>query len=338
MMLIILVTGTVLIMLNLPLIIVILGTILGGAIGLLITGSISIKREKKEKKKKPEKEKKEKGKGLFSGLKGALKRDRERIASSGKEEEIKKIDEMLVDAIGGKVGEEPSGAAAKPAKLHPEEEEIGGEQETEEEKDLLLALSEEDFGDDIFDEIQVGEENEDFPPMGEDELDKHLLIGGAESVDDILAAHATELEEEEGELPDITGEGGLEAASALDSLDLDEESLLASNLDELDLEEEEEEPEEIYGLPDEFEGEEEEPEEIEEMEGAGSGDLEMISFASGIEEDEMISELKSQKKKKRQEVDVSLVRELRDVKIDVNELEGEMEEVLGFLNKQKEKS
>lgn len=341
MMLIIMITGTVLIMLNLPLIIVILGTLLGGGLGLLITGSISLK-QKKEKPPKEKKEKKEKeNKALFSGFRGAIKRDKEGLTSGSKEEEIKKIDDMLADAIEGEgaaeITEPVDGiATATPAEVDEFVKPMETEEENEEE-DFLLTLSEEDFGDDIFDEIKVGEDDE-LPELEEEGLDKQLLIGGAESVDDILAAHASELEEgDEEELPDITGEGEGEPVSSLDALNLDEEALLAASLDELDLEEDEE-PVEEYEAEEEFEEVPEEDEPAEEMEEDVSGDLEMISFASGVEDDDMISELKSQKKKKKQEVDLSLVRELRDVKIEVAELEEEMGEVLEFLNKEKEES
>jgi len=340
-MLIIMITGTVLIMLNLPLIIVILGTLLGGGLGLLITGSISLK-QKKEKPPKEKKEKKEKeNKALFSGFRGAIKRDKEGLTSGSKEEEIKKIDDMLADAIEGEgaaeITEPVDGiATATPAEVDEFVKPMETEEENEEE-DFLLTLSEEDFGDDIFDEIKVGEDDE-LPELEEEGLDKQLLIGGAESVDDILAAHASELEEgDEEELPDITGEGEGEPVSSLDALNLDEEALLAASLDELDLEEDEE-PVEEYEAEEEFEEVPEEDEPAEEMEEDVSGDLEMISFASGVEDDDMISELKSQKKKKKQEVDLSLVRELRDVKIEVAELEEEMGEVLEFLNKEKEES
>ncbi|HOC84310.1 MAG TPA: hypothetical protein PKJ67_06855, partial [Methanoculleus sp.] len=159
----------------------------------------------------------------------------------------------------------------------------------------------------------------------------------ADAVSEILKAHQNDLDginltpgidlagNPDAALPAIAGAPGgdgmpdlsalNEELSLLDDLDLDEIEIEGEEKEEIRAEEPEEAPEEA-----------EEPEE----------EFDMVSFASGgTVDDDLITSLKSDAKKKKFVEDVSLVRDLKGEKYDARSLALELEEILAAMRSQR---
>ncbi len=144
----------------------------------------------------------------------------------------------------------------------------------------------------------------------------------ADAVSEILRAHQSDLAE-----TGPTPGAGL-AADTPDMSALNEELSMLDNLDLGEIEIEEEEKEEI--APKEPIPDEEPPEEEKEEE------FDMVSFASGgTVDDDLISSLKSDSKKKKFLEDISLVRDLKGEKFDARSLAVELEEILAAMRSQR---
>lgn len=146
------------------------------------------------------------------------------------------------------------------------------------------------------------------------------------AVSDILAAYADDLKEDD-ELPDM----GIQEASpddltldSLDDIDEDEEIVIEGDGST--------EPDPMAGEAavtelayEEYEDESDPGSD----EDAGDDTRNLVSFATGETEDSMISLLKEEVGVKKKKVDTSLVRELKGTRIRAEELETELEEMLG---------
>jgi hypothetical protein len=130
------------------------------------------------------------------------------------------------------------------------------------------------------------------------------------------------------DVPELPGGDGMpdmsalsEELSALDDLDLDE----------IEVEGQEEEEEEV-DTGDPIPGEEI----LEELEEETKEDFDMVSFASGgTVDDDLITELKSDAKKKKFVEDISLVRELKGERYHAKDLVVELEDVLATMKAQR---
>ena len=71
---------------------------------------------------------------------------------------------------------------------------------------------------------------------------------------------------------------------------------------------------------------------LEELQEESEEDFDMVSFASGgVVEDDLITELKSEVKKKKFVEDLSLVRELKGEKFNAKDLAAELEDILAAM-------
>ncbi|MHC1626944.1 MAG: hypothetical protein ACXQTN_06365 [Methanoculleaceae archaeon] len=349
--------GLLAILLNLPLLVVILATLAAGIVTMIHSGSIKIRRGEKPERGAGEgrlsrliariprpgwrKGGKEKGSasdlsgsagpagGLFRSVPGYIRSFgaamKEAVISGlhfRRTEDTREIDR----ALDGVVTPSDEGGAENPAEI----EEIGE----------VAGISDDPLAElDSIDLDGVGDEL-DLPEM--DTVAGQAADGSAISpapegdvpdnsaVENILAAYADELGDDVG-LPEIEV-----ADEPPDDLTLD-------SLDEIDVDEEiviegdgSSEKEEIEQIADKLGVEEltyEEYEEEEEEEGGEEDESKnIISFATGETEDEMISLLKSEVGVKKKKIDTSLVRELKDTRISAEELKAELEEVLTLLS------
>jgi hypothetical protein len=230
-----------------------------------------------------------------------------------KKDRIEKIDALLDEAVDGTAPKKP----AVPAKAG------GGA------VDPLASLADLDI--DALAEIdQDGESPGPGTAIESDRI-------SADAVSEILKAHQNDLDginltpgidlagNPDAALPAIAGAPGgdgmpdlsalNEELSLLDDLDLDEIEIEGEEKEEIRAEEPEEAPEEA-----------EEPEE----------EFDMVSFASGgTVDDDLITSLKSDAKKKKFVEDVSLVRDLKGEKYDARSLALELEEILAAMRSQR---
>ncbi len=176
------------------------------------------------------------------------------------------------------------------------------------------------------------------------ESDQISLLSGedADAISEILKAHQSDLDdidlsgtgEHAGTLPPIAADVP-ELPGGDGMLDMSALSEELSALDDLD-------PDEIEG---EIEGEEEDVDTeepvrdegiLEELEEETKEDFDMVSFASGgTVDDDLITELKSDAKKKKFVEDISLVRDLRGERYKAKDLVAELEDVLAAMKAQR---
>lgn len=352
-------TGSLIIVFDAPIEVVVSGTVLAGFLALVATGALDLadlkpaklrsaleeRKEEKRQQAASEAEKPEEAAGKpylirrrpFAGisLSGMLKTlaasVRETIAHTRAPESEKKnqfatLDAMLDQAVGG--------TAPNPA-ITPAPPKAG-----ESAADPLASLADIDL--DALDDLDL--DGEASGPGTLFESDQISLVSGedADAISEILKSHQSDLEDLEldagdagdagttlppidADIPELPEGGELsdmsalsEELSALDDLDLDEEEI------EIEGEEEEEEVEEEEHVPDE--------EILGEIEEEAKEDFDMVSFASGgAVDDDLISELKSDAKKKKFVEDISLVRELKGEKYRAKDLVAELEDVLAAM-------
>ncbi|HNQ33537.1 MAG TPA: hypothetical protein PKJ93_07130 [Methanoculleus sp.] len=324
--------GSLIILADAPVEVILAGTVLAGFFALVITGALDLaelrpsrlKRALRERKKPPEAKKPDipaekppriRGSGMFGTLAASV---RETIAHARapeveKKGRIEKIDALLDEAVDGTAPKKP----AVPAKAG------GGA------VDPLASLADLDI--DALAEIdQDGESPGPGTAIESDRI-------SADAVSEILKAHQNDLDginltpgidlagNPDATLPAIAGAPGgdgmpdlsalNEELSLLDDLDLDEIEIEGEEKEEIRAEEPEEAPEEA-----------EEPEE----------EFDMVSFASGgTVDDDLITSLKSDAKKKKFVEDVSLVRDLKGEKYDARSLALELEEILAAMRSQR---
>lgn len=389
--LVIIVAGSIMIFVDIPVFYLLAGVIVLGILLLFLTGAIrlpSIKKTPKgEKKAKPDtKEKKAKGgkkekkekpgreerkakklaakkereatKGskrgiseVFSSIAGAfsvLKRDFSSASRSGKDQEAKhkKIDEMLDKSI---LGDEevslddivPEAAPVQKKKgvddpfseLAQDSIKIEHMEDIEADFDDISLLDDEGLDVESFGmETQVAAEGtgtEDFSKMdiNLDQDEEPIAIDEEEDeeVDSILKAHQAELEEdgdEEGE-DLLSGDLGEMDGIDLDSIEMDEE--LSEGIDE----DEDFGPEISGGAAKAAPASGTQPAPKPEPELAMPKEDDMIAFGSGRrQDDDLMASLKSDVKGVKKEENISLLRDLKDVKVPAGDLEKELEGLL----------
>ena len=355
-------TGSVIIIFDATTEIIVAGTVLAGFLALIVTGALDLAelkpsrlraafRERGKKKEEPDLPKTAKSDAPaesassritlpgISGMLGTFKASvmeaiaHARAPEGEKKSNIQKIDAMLDQAVEGAVPDQSitpvppkaSGNTADPlASLADldidslEDLDLDGEasgQGTIFDPDQISLLSAEDA--DAISDILKSHEDEldDFDlPAGID------LGGGAGEPDAALPPVAASI-------PELSGDDGMPDMSAL--------SEELSALDELDLDEIE------------IEGEEEEEEEIDAAESVPEEDIfgdiaeetkedfDMVSFAAGgAVEDDLITALKADAKKKDFVEDVSLVRELKGERFHAKDLAAELEDILTTMKSQ----
>jgi len=315
-------TGSLFIIIDASVDVVIAGTVVAGFCALIITGALKIAdlrpsrlraalRERSEKKEEqPDTEAQDTSLiqrfatseidlgGMFGALTASVREviTHARTPEGEKRRAIEEIDTMLDQAVDG------SAPAKAPAGV----------------VDPLAALADLDL--DSLDSLDTDEAADPESIFGSDRISS-LSGEEAGAVSEILRAHQSELEDHD--LPDGSGI----TADLLELPDMSALSAELSTLDDLDFDEIEIEGEEIdvdEPAPDEEDLEEvaEQPEEV----------FDMVSFASGgMVDNDLIASLKSDVKKKKFVVDVSLVRELRGEKYNARDLASELEEILTML-------
>ena len=324
--------GSLIILVDAPVEVILAGTVLAGFFALVITGALNLaelrpsrlKRALRERKKPPEAKKPDipaekppriRGSGMLGTLAASV---RETIAHARapeveKKGRIEKIDALLDEAVDGTAPKKP----AAPAKA-------GGDA-----VDPLASLADLDI-----DALAEIDQNGGSPGPGT-AIESDRI--SADAVSEILKAHQNDLDginltpgidlagNPDATLPAIAGAPGgdgmpdlsalNEELSLLDDLDLDEIEIEGEEKEEIRAEEPEEAPEEA-----------EEPEE----------EFDMVSFASGgTVDDDLITSLKSDAKKKKFVEDVSLVRDLKGEKYDARSLALELEEILAAMRSQR---
>ena len=324
--------GSLIILVDAPVEVILAGTVLAGFFALVITGALDLaelrpsrlKRALRERKKPPEAKKPDipaekpsrtRGSGMLGTLAASV---RETIAHARapeveKKDRIEKIDALLDEAVDGTAPKKP----AAPAKA-------GGDA-----VDPLASLADLDI-----DALAEIDQNGESPGPGT-AIESDRI--SADAVSEILKAHQNDLDginltpgidlagNPDATLPAIAGAPGgdgmpdlsalNEELSLLDDLDLDEIEIEGEEKEEIRAEEPEEAPEEA-----------EEPEE----------EFDMVSFASGgTVDDDLITSLKSDAKKKKFVEDVSLVRDLKGEKYDARSLALELEEILAAMRSQR---
>ena len=325
--------GSLIILADAPVEVILAGTVLAGFFALVITGALNLaelrpsrlRKALRERKKPPEAKKPDipaekppriRGSGMLGTLAASV---RETIAHARapeveKKGRIEKIDALLDEAVDGTAPKKP----AAPAKA-------GGDA-----VDPLASLADLDI-----DALAEIDQNGESPGPGT-AIESDRI--SADAVSEILKAHQNDLDginltpgidlagNPDATLPAIAGAPGgdgmpdlsalNEELSLLDDLDLDEIEIEGEEKEEIRAEEPEEAPEE----------EAEEPEE----------EFDMVSFASGgTVDDDLITSLKSDAKKKKFVEDVSLVRDLKGEKYDARSLALELEEILAAMRSQR---
>ena len=325
--------GSLIILVDAPVEVILAGTVLAGFFALVITGALNLaelrpsrlRKALRERKKPPEAKKPDipaekppriRGSGMLGTLAASV---RETIAHARapeveKKGRIEKIDALLDEAVDGTAPKKP----AAPAKA-------GGDA-----VDPLASLADLDI-----DALAEIDQNGESPGPGT-AIESDRI--SADAVSEILKAHQNDLDginltpgidlagNPDATLPAIAGAPGgdgmpdlsalNEELSLLDDLDLDEIEIEGEEKEEIRAEEPEEAPEE----------EAEEPEE----------EFDMVSFASGgTVDDDLITSLKSDAKKKKFVEDVSLVRDLKGEKYDARSLALELEEILAAMRSQR---
>jgi len=325
--------GSLIILADAPVEVILAGTVLAGFFALVITGALNLaelrpsrlRKALRERKNPPEAKKPDipaekppriRGSGMLGTLAASV---RETIAHARapeveKKGRIEKIDALLDEAVDGTAPKKP----AAPAKA-------GGDA-----VDPLASLADLDI-----DALAEIDQNGESPGPGT-AIESDRI--SADAVSEILKAHQNDLDginltpgidlagNPDATLPAIAGAPGgdgmpdlsalNEELSLLDDLDLDEIEVEGEEKEEIRAEEPEEAPEE----------EAEEPEE----------EFDMVSFASGgTVDDDLITSLKSDAKKKKFVEDVSLVRDLKGEKYDARSLALELEGILAAMRSQR---
>ncbi|WP_231476688.1 hypothetical protein [Methanoculleus sp. MH98A] len=252
-----------------------------------------------------------------------------------KKSSIEKIDAMLDQTV--------EGTAPDPA-ITPAPPKAGGNAD-----DPLASLADIDI--DSLEGLDIDGEASGPGTMLEPDQISLLSAEDADAISDILKSHQSELEDldipagidlagDAGEpdaalppvaadVPELPGDDGMPDMSALS----DELSALDElDLDEIEIEGEEEEKED--------EPDTEEPIQDEdilgEIEEETKEDFDMVSFASGgAVEDDLITALKADAKKKKFVEDISLVRELKGEKFHAKDLAADLEDVLTAMKSQR---
>jgi len=335
-------TGSLIIVIDASVEVIVAGTVLAGFCALLVTGALDPADLKPSRlraalRERPKKEKKEKTDtaapkppliqrlasteinlaGMLGTLTASIREaiTHARAPEGEKKKAIEEIDAMLDQAVDGSAPDQA--ASPTPPKA------AGGA------VDPLAALADLDL--DSLDNLDLDEAT---GPETAFESDQISLLSEEETnaVSEILKAHQSELEDldldldldlpgDSGTAGDLSGRPDVSALSAelsaLDDLDLDEIEIEGEEVDDEEIDADEPAPEEE--VPDEPV---DQPEE----------DFDMVSFASGgMVDDDLIAALKSDVKKKKFVEDISLVRELRGEKYSARELAGELEEILATL-------
>ncbi|BBL67895.1 hypothetical protein [Methanoculleus chikugoensis] len=363
-------TGSVIIVFDAATEIIIAGTVLAGFLALVVTGALDLAelkpsrlrtalRERGKKKEQPDAPETVKPgapaespsstsnrpfsgidlssiRGMFGTFKASIMEAiaHARAPEDEKKSNIQKIDAMLDQAVEGAVPDQS---------ITPAPPKAGGNS-----ADPLASLADLDIdsleGLDLDDEASAG------TVFDADQISL-LSAEDAEAISDILKSHQDELDEFDlptgidlaggaGEpdgalppvamdVPELPGDDGMpdmsalsEELSALDALDLDE-----LDLGEIEGEEEDEGIDAEEPIPEE--------EIIEEIAEEPKEDFDMVSFASGgAVEDDLITALKADAKKKEYVEDISLVRELKGEKFPAKDLAAELEDILTAMRSQ----
>ncbi len=359
-------TGSLIIVVDAPVEVVVAGTVLAGFLALVVTGALNLAelkpsklrsalRERKEKKEQPDApEAKKPGattekpplirRRSFAGIdlsslpgmlgtfaasvRGTIAHAR--APEGEKKNQFAELDAMLDQAVGGTAPDPP---------ITPAPPKAGGGA-----VDPLASLADLDL--DTLEGIDL--DGGTSVPGTMFESNQISLLSGedADAISEILKTHQSDLEDLELTSDiDLAGDAG-DAGTTLPQItadipelpegdDMPDMSALSeelSALDELDLDEIE------------IEGEEEEEEEVDaeeavpdeeilgEIEEETKEDFDMVSFASGgAVDDDLISELKSDTKKRKFVEDISLIRELRGEKYHAKDLVAELEDVLATM-------
>ena len=324
--------GSLIILVDAPVEVILAGTVLAGFFALVITGALNLaelrpsrlRKALRERKKPPEAKKPDipaekpprtRGSGMLGTLAASV---RETIAHARapeveKKGRIEKIDALLDEAVDGTAPKKP----AAPAKA-------GGDA-----VDPLASLADLDI-----DALAEIDQNGESPGPGT-AIESDRI--SADAVSEILKAHQNDLDginltpgidlagNPDATLPAIAGAPGGDGMPDLSALN--EELSLLDDLDLDEIEIEGEEKEEIRA---------EEPEEVPEEAEEPEEEFDMVSFASGgTVDDDLITSLKSDAKKKKFVEDVSLVRDLKGEKYDARSLALELEEILAAMRSQR---
>lgn len=359
-------TGSVFVIFDATTEIIVAGTVLAGFLALVVTGALDLAelkpsrlraalRERGEKKKpdvpettkpdtpaeSPASTSKRPSSGIdLSSIRGMLRTFKasitEAIAHARAPEEekksnIEKIDVMLDQAVEGTVPDQP---------ITPAPPKAGGNS-----LDPLASLADLDI--DSLEGLDLDGEASGQGTVFDPDQISLLSAEDADAISDILKSHQDELDgfdltaeidlaggaDEPAaalppvamDVPELPGDDGMpdmsalsEELSALDELDLDEIEIGGEEEDEIDAEE---------PVPEE--------EILEEVAEGPKEDFDMVSFASGgAVEDDLITALKADSKKKKYVEDISLVRELKGEKFHAEELAVELEDILTAMRSQ----
>ncbi|MFA7562622.1 MAG: hypothetical protein WCY70_04205 [Methanoculleus sp.] len=336
--------------------IIIAGTVLAGFLALVVTGALDLAelrpsrlraalRERKEEKKaappdapaeSPPPAAKRPLSGVdISGMFGTLRTSimeaiaHARASESEKKSSIEKIDAVLDQAVEGTVPE-PSITPAPPK--------AGGGA-----ADPLASLADLDV--DSLEGLDIDGDASGSGAMFDPDQISLLSAEDEDTISNILKSHQDELDDFDlpasidlagdaddafppavADIPELPGDGGMPDMSTLS----DELSMLNDlDLDEIEIEGEEEE---------EIDADEPPPEEdlLEEIEEEAKEDFDMVSFAAGgAIEDDLISSLKADSKKKKFVEDISLIRELKGEKYPAKDLAVELEDILATMETQR---
>lgn len=355
-------TGSVIIIFDATTEIIVAGTVLAGFLALIVTGALDLAELKpsrlraafrergKKKKEEPDLPRTAKSDAPaesassritlpgISGMLGTFKASvmeaiaHARAPEGEKKSNIQKIDAMLDQAVEGAVPDQS---------ITPVPPKASGNT-----NDPLASLADLDI--DSLEDLDLdGDASSPETAFDPDQISL-LSAEDADAISEILKSHQDELEEFDlptgigltggadepaalppvaADVPELPGDDGMpdmselsEELSALDELDLDE----------IEIEGEDEEPEES-------DAEEPIPEEdlLEELEEETKEDFDMVSFAAGgAVEDDLITALKADAKKKKFVEDISLVRELKGEKFHAKDLAAELEDVLTAMRSQ----
>jgi hypothetical protein len=354
-------TGSLIIVFDAPVEVVVAGTILAGFLALLVTGALDLAelkpsnlrsalQEREEKKKhqavqetkkpaeeteKPSTIRRRPFTGInsssLSGMLGTLAASirgmiaHTRAPESEKKNQFAELDAMLDQAVGG--------TAPDPA-ITPAPPKAGGGA-----ADPLASLAGLDL--DTLEDIDLDGEADGPGTLFESDQISPLSGEDADAISDILKNHQSDLEDLEldvefardagttippidAEIPELSKGDEMPDMSALS----EELSALDDlDLDEIEIEIEDEEEEAV-------EAEEPAPDEdlLEEIEEEAKEDFDMVSFAAGgAVDDDLISELKSDTRKKKFVEDISLVRELKGEKYRAKDLAADLEDILAAM-------
>ena len=336
--------------------IIIAGTVLAGFLALIVTGALDLAelrpsrlraalRERKEKKavppdtpvESPPPAAKRPLSGVdISGMFGTLKTSimeaiaHARASESEKKNSIEKIDAVLDRAVEGTVPE-PSITPAPPK--------TGGGA-----ADPLASLADLDV--DSLEGLDIDGDASGSGAMFDPDQISLLSAEDEDTISNILKSHQDELDDFDlppsidlagdaddafppvvADIPELPDDGGMPDMSTLS----DELSMLNDlDLDEIEIEGEEEE--------EEIDADEPPLEEdlLEEIEEEAKEDFDMVSFAAGgAIEDDLISSLKADSKKKKFVEDISLIRELKGEKYPAKDLAAELEDILATMGTQR---